>query len=135
MTMQTEVVTGKTPETEVGPREYTRSGFTFRPNVDILENAEELTLLADLPGANKEHIDINFENGTLTLHARVAERQPANGSFLVQEYNVGDFYRVFQVSEMIDPQRISAEFHDGVLTLHLPKVEAVKPRKIPIKSA
>ena len=47
----------------------------------------------------------------------------------------GDFYRAFEVSEAIDPKRIFAEFRDGVLTLHLPKVEAVKPRKIEVKTA
>jgi HSP20 family molecular chaperone IbpA len=131
--MPTEVAVNKTPETEVSPREYTRSGFVFRPNVDILESAEELTLHADLPGADKDAIDVDFENGTLTLHARVAARQPENTAYLVREYGLGDYYRVFQVSESIDGSRISAEFRDGVLILHLPKVEAVKPRKIPVK--
>jgi HSP20 family protein len=54
---------------------------------------------------------------------------------LLQEYGVGDFYRTFKVSEQIDSTRISAEYHDGVLTIHLPKVEAAKPRKISVQSS
>ena len=51
---------------------------------------------------------------------------------LLREYGVGDYYRSFQVSEAIDAGKISAEYADGVLTLHLPKAEAVKPRKIAV---
>ena len=60
------------------------------------------------------------------------ERQEAQGPYLRQEYGVGDFYRTFRVSEQIDASRISAQYAAGGLTLHLPKVEAVKPRKIKV---
>ena len=54
--------------------------------------------------------------------------------YLLREYGVGDFYRAFQVSEVIDPSRIQAEYSGGVLTLHLPKSEAAKPRKIAVQA-
>jgi HSP20 family protein len=123
----------KTPASEVTPAEHTRSGHYFQPNVDIIERADELTVLADVPGAAADGIDLNFEDGTLTIHAKVPPRNE-NVDFLVREYSVGDFYREFRVNETIDVGRISAEFSDGVLTLHLPKVEAAKPRKITVKS-
>lgn len=117
---------------EVAKTEHTRSGEYYRPNVDIVETAEELLVLADVPGLRAEDLDINFEEGTLTLHGRVPPRQAEGTNYLVREYGVGDFYRSFQVSEHVDAARIHAEYADGVLTLHLPKTEAVKPRKIAV---
>jgi HSP20 family protein len=106
----------------------------FAPNVDILENADELTLVADVPGVAPDSIDIQYERGELTIRGRVnsgAEQQ----NFLLNEYGVGDFYRVFQLGEGVDNARISAEIANGVLTVHLPKVERVKPRKIEVRKA
>jgi HSP20 family molecular chaperone IbpA len=117
---------------EVSPPEHTHTGPYYRPNVDIYELADQLVVQADIPGADKNAIDIQFEDGALTIHARVPARQQSQGPYLRQEFGVGDFYRTFRVSEQIDASRISAEYAGGVLTLHLPKVEAVKPRKIKV---
>jgi HSP20 family protein len=114
--------------------EHTRSEQCYRPQVDILEQKNELLLKADLPGARADQIDVHFEDGTLTLRAAVPLRQPEQQRFLLREYGVGDFCRTFRVSESIDAGKISAEYREGVLTLHLPKVEAVKLRKIAVKS-
>jgi HSP20 family protein len=122
-------------EAEAQGREQARQGQLYRPNVDLIEKADELLVLADLPGAKPEQIDIEFENGSLTLHAKVAERRSENATYLLREFGVGDFYRTFRVSEQIDPARISAEYRDGVLYLHLPKSEAAKPRKIKVEPA
>ncbi|MBN2581357.1 MAG: Hsp20/alpha crystallin family protein [Pirellulales bacterium] len=122
------------PAGGVAAAEHTRSGQCYRPQVDILEQGDELLLRADVPGTSADQIDVKFEDGALTLHAVVTPRTPANGRYLLREYGVGDFYRTFQVSEVIDAGKISAECRDGVLTLHLPKAEAVKPRKIAVKS-
>ena len=121
-------------EEQAAQAERTRSGRFYRPNVDILEKDDDLTLLADMPGITAQDIDISFENGVLTLHARVQNRQPENAEYLWREYGVGDFYRTFQVSEEIDSSRISGEYKNGVLTLHLPKAERAKPRKIAVKT-
>ena len=129
--MNTETVMSK-PEGGTATAEHTRSGRFFRPNVDIVEKADELLLLADVPGADGDAIDIKFEDGELTLHAKVEPRQSSDQPYLYQDYGVGDFYRTFQISEMIDASKISAEFGNGVLTLHLPKAESVKPRKIEV---
>lgn len=112
--------------------ERTRCGCCFRPNVDILEQGDELLVVADVPGANSDSIDIHFEDGVLEIRAAVAPRH--SEGFLHQEYGIGDYYRTFQISEAIDASKISAEYHDGVLTLHLPKSEAAKPRKINVQS-
>ncbi len=123
----------KTTEPEVDGTERTRAGRAYRPNVDIIEMKDELVVLADMPGTRPEDVDINFEKGTLEIHAQVRERVPTDARPVLAEYGVGDFYRTFQVSEAVDASRISAEYRDGVLVLHLPKVEALKPRKIAIK--
>jgi HSP20 family protein len=106
--------------------------FCFTPRVDIMGTEEESLLLADLPGVKPEDVDVRIENGELILDGRCAPRhQGAN--YLLSEYGVGNFYRAFTISEHIDWQKISAELNNGVLTVHLPKAESVKPRKITVK--
>jgi HSP20 family molecular chaperone IbpA len=124
----------KPPAEEVASAEHTRSGACYRPNVDILEKADELVVLADLPGATGDSIDVDFEDGTLTIYAKVEPRQDPDREFLAREYGVGDFHRTFHVSETVDASKITAEYADGVLTLHLPKAESAKPRKIAVKT-
>jgi HSP20 family molecular chaperone IbpA len=119
---------------EIPGAEHTRSGFWYRPSVDILENPEELTILADVPGATPHDIALDFKDGTLTIHAKVSTRQDPATQYLLHEYGVGDYWRTFQVSEAVDASKISAEYANGVLTLHLPKAEAAKPRKISVKT-
>jgi HSP20 family protein len=111
--------------------EATQSVY-FTPRVDILENDNEITIFADMPGVRSEDADIRFENGELTLHGRCSPRQEV-ANYLAAEYGVGDFYRVFTINESIDADKITAELKNGVLTVHLPKSEAVKPRKIAVK--
>ncbi|MCO6437915.1 MAG: Hsp20/alpha crystallin family protein [Phycisphaerae bacterium] len=124
----------KPQQVEVAQTERTRSGPTYLPNVDIVENKEELLVRADMPGVTRDSVDINFENGVLTIVGKVLPRQTPGANLLHREYGVGDFYRTFRVSEAIDASKISAEYAQGVLTLHLPKVEAARARKIEIKT-
>jgi HSP20 family protein len=107
-------------------------GVCYTPLVDIMDTDRESLLLADLPGVKPEDVDVRFENGELIIDGRCPPRhQGAN--YLLSEYGVGDFYRAFTISEQIDWQKISAELKNGVLTVHLPKAETVKPRKITVK--
>jgi HSP20 family protein len=121
-------------ETSDVARAEAPQGVTVQPRVDILENDDELLLLVDLPGVKPEDVDIRFENGELALHGR---RQPQSpGKQRVRwEYEVANYYRVFRVTEQVAGDKISAELKDGVLTLHLPKVEAAKPRRIAVKGS
>ena len=114
--------------------EHTRSGCCYRPSVDILEQADELVVVADVPGTKEDDIDVDFEDGTLTIHAKVKPRQEAGLEYLVREYGVGDYYRTFRIGEAIDSAKITAEYSEGVLTLHLPKAEAARPRKISVNA-
>jgi HSP20 family protein len=114
--------------------ERLRGGVHFTPRVDIVENDHELTLYADLPGVKADDVDLRYEHGELQLHGRCNARQPERGA-LLNEYEVGDFFRAFQVGETIDASKISAEHKNGVLTVHLPKMEQVKPRQITVRGA
>ena len=114
--------------------EATRGGVYFTPRVDICETDKELTLFAEVPGVRPDDVNLRYENGELLLHARVEPRLQGK-NVLLQEYEEGDFYRAFTIHESIDAGRISAECKNGVLTVHLPKVEAVQPRQISIKGA
>ena len=124
-------MTGKERAEQTSP-ESTRGGFYFTPRVDIYETESELLLLADLPGVGAEDVDLRYERGELTLHGKVRSRQRPE-QFYQWEYEEGDFYRVFQVHESIDGSRIEAECKNGVLTVHLPKVEAARPRQVKVR--
>jgi HSP20 family protein len=117
----------------VAVAERTRNATTYTPRFDIVETDNELVLFGDLPGVTKEDLDVRFEQGELSIDGRVLPRQ-ARREFVYGEYGIGDYYRSFSISETIDAEKISAELRDGVLTLHLPKVEAAKPRKIVVKA-
>jgi HSP20 family protein len=132
-TTQTPAVPHKARAEQTSP-ERLRGGVFFTPRVDIVETDHELTLYADLPGVRPEEVDLRYEQGELTLHGRCLPRQPERGA-LLSEYDVGDFYRAFQIHESIDASKIGAEFKNGVLTIHLPKVEQAKPRQIAVKGA
>jgi HSP20 family protein len=77
-------------------------------------------------------VDLHYEQGELTLTANVRPRSEGK-RLLLQEYEEGGFYRAFNIHESIDASRISAECKNGVLTVHLPKAEAAKPRQISVK--
>jgi HSP20 family protein len=111
--------------------EATRGGVFFTPRVDIVETDAELILYAEVPGVRPDDVDLRYEKGELLLHARVKPSQ-ARRTPLLQEYEEGDFFRAFTISESIDASRIAAECKNGVLTVHLPKVEAVRPRQIAV---
>jgi HSP20 family protein len=114
--------------------ESLRGGVTFSPRVDILETDKELFLYADLPGVKSEDVELRFEKGELTLVGHIKPRFADNTAFRLQEYQDGDFHRVFQTTEAIDATKIEASCKQGVLTVRLPKVEAVQPRSITVKA-
>jgi HSP20 family protein len=118
--------------TGVAQPQPTRGGIQFTPRVDIYETDKELTLYADLPGVRPDDVELRYEKGELTLHGRVRPRTLGKNP-LLREYEVGDFYRAFSIHESIDASRIAAECKNGLLTVHLPKVEAARPRQIAVK--
>ncbi len=118
--------------TETPVAERTRSGNYFIPRVDIFETDSELVVLADMPGVRSEDVDLRYERGELMLHGKLPRREHA-GQALLREYEDGDYYRVFQVHESIDSTKIEADCRNGVLTIHLPKAEVVRPRQVQVR--
>ena len=107
----------------------------YTPLVDVAETQEGFFFQADLPGAKAGDVDVSFENGSLTIEAKVQPRRPADHSYAWREYGVGHFYRSFSINAPIDAEGIRAELKNGVLELYVPKAESAKRKKIQIKSA
>jgi HSP20 family molecular chaperone IbpA len=122
----------KEVRTEKGKSDHTR-GVVFEPRVDIAEVEDKMLLYVDLPGVKAEDVDVRFENRELQIRGKVtpAATKP---HFLHIEYGVGDYYRAFSVTDDIDAEKIRADLHDGVLTVQLPKAEALKQRRITVNA-
>jgi HSP20 family molecular chaperone IbpA len=112
--------------------EGTRPGPVFIPAVDILENEKELVVLADMPGVDSKGVDIDLRENQLTLMGRVESIEGEKEISLHKEFNWGDYFRQFTLSDVIDQNKITAKMENGVLRLTLPKVEKPKPQKIKV---
>jgi HSP20 family protein len=112
--------------------EVTRAGRTYVPQVDIYETKEGLWLWADMPGVDEQSINVQLDNGVLTIEGQVDLKEYENTTPLYTEYNVGNYVRRFTLSNEVDSDRIVARMQNGVLTLEIPKSERAKPRRIAI---
>jgi HSP20 family protein len=119
----------KKEDTQLKPTLQLRS---IAPEVDILENEDEILLYADLPGVTREDLSIHVDNGKLTLTG--IRKLKAEGSAVWEELGDVEYHRVFSVPQSIDTGNISAELRDGVLKLHMAKSSGAKPKKIEIKT-
>lgn len=119
----------------VSAAERIRNVKTFVPRVDIYENKDSLFLLADMPGVDEKTVDIELEKNVLTITGRVENGHVKDAAMMYSEYEIGDYERVFTLSDRIDRDKIVATVKNGVLRLELPKAEEVKPKKIAIKAA
>ena len=115
-----------------GPAEQTIPGPVFSPAVDIFETEKEITVLADLPGVNSNDLNIDLRDNVLSLAGGVTPWEDAEENDLMVEFEIGRYFRQFNLSEVIDQDRIDAQLNDGVLRLTLPKVEKAQPRKIAV---
>jgi HSP20 family protein len=114
--------------------EQTRPGPVFTPSVDIFENDNSITVLADMPGVKAPDLNIDLRESVLTLTGRIADPERENESDVLREYHPGTFFRQFTLAETIDQAKIDAKLTDGVLRLELPKVEKARPRQITVRA-
>ena len=112
--------------------ESTIPARVFLPNADIYETPNELEVVLEMPGIEKNNVDIKVEDDVLHIEGRLDLSKYGGLQPLYTEYNVGHYARSFQLSSKIDQNKIAAEMKDGVLSLTLPKVEEAKPRTIRI---
>jgi HSP20 family protein len=106
----------------------------LRPRSSVLEQADgNIVLKLEMPGVSRENLDIDVDSGELAITGRRPEQQSA-GTFLVRERPRGSFRQVYTLDDTIDPAKIDAVLEAGILTLTLHRKEAVKPRKITVRS-
>ena len=113
-------------------KETTRGQQYISPAVNIYETEDVLTLVADMPGVHQDQLEINVDQGMLSISA--ATGYGIRGEALYREFRPSGYYRQFKLLEDFDSAKAAAELKNGVLTLRLPKAEAAKPRKIEVKS-
>jgi HSP20 family protein len=104
------------------------------PTVDISETDQEYLIKAELPEVKKEDVKVTVEDGVLTIQGeRHQEKEDKGRKYHRVERSYGTFMRSFTLPESVDETAVKAEYKDGVLNLHLPKVEKVKPKAIEVK--
>lgn len=112
--------------------ESTKTETYYSPPVDIFETGDAVIVVADIPGVTKDNIEVSLDDGILTLHGKMITERP-EGRIILEEYENGHYMRRFTVSESIDQGKIEASLANGVLTVTLPKIGPVQPKKIQVK--
>ena len=106
----------------------------WAPRVDVLENEEGLRILAELPGLGKDDIKISLENFTLAISGEKKAPEKADDyTWHRGERVYGTFKRLFSLPTTVDPERVQADYRNGILDIHLPKAEKAKPKAIDVK--
>ncbi len=121
----------QSPAQAVCPTAETDAELFVRPEVDIHETPSAYLLVAEMPGVNRERLEVSIDDDRLTLTGRKA---PADGALqpLLRETAVASYRRVFQLSPEIDRERISARVEQGVVSVSLPKAQKPAPRRIAV---
>ncbi len=105
------------------------------PAVDMYQTKDEVVIKAAIPGVKPEDIDISVTGDLLTIKGECKEEEKIEeGSYLRKERRYGQFCREFSLPTQVNADKAKAEFEHGVLTLRLPKAEAVKPKTITVKA-
>ncbi len=120
-------------ERNATPVQQTRPRQCVRPRMDVIETAHEFLIRADMPGVRAEDLEIQIEQGELTIHGRVGGCCGEGRSYLLRESHDADYAASLRINgETVDTNAIEAKIARGVLTVRLPKTEAIKPRKISV---
>jgi HSP20 family protein len=111
------------------------SGVSIVPAIDVYQTADEVVVKANLPGLKAEDVQISVANGVLTLRGEFKQQdEREEASYHVLERRSGSFERSMALPTDVQTEKAKADFEDGVLTISLPKAEAVKPKTITIKT-
>ena len=132
-TLKEKTVPAKTEQRTPARSEDTREReSTLVPPVDIFEVKDGLVVVADLPGLEKDAIDVRVENDILTIQGATAKWAVAHTP-VYEEHKLANYFRQFELSDAVNQEKIRAEMKHGVLTIHLPKAEEARPKKIEVK--
>ena len=132
MATQTQDIQPREKREVKSEREQTTPGRVYSPSVDIFEDDQALTIVADMPGVPSENVTIDLRDDVLSLSGVPSVSVPEQEEYLLREYDTGKYFRQFTLSEVIDQAHIQANLSNGVLRVTLPKVGPAKPRKIEI---
>jgi HSP20 family protein len=114
----------------------TDQGRRWVPPIDLVEAEDHFLLKADLPGLTESDVNIEVQDGTLTISGeRKAEHEQREKGWYRIERSFGSFNRSLTLPDGVDPDRIEASFNHGVLEVRIPKPEERKPRRISISSS
>jgi HSP20 family protein len=119
---------------QVPGQEKTRAGRFFLPGVDIYEFDDSIKLWADMPGVKESDVEVTLKEGILTIIGTVSTEAYEKLSPLYTEYNVGNYFRQFELNEDVDDKHIGALMRNGVLELTLPKGERAQARRIEVRT-
>ena len=126
---------GRTPARLAEGKEESITVAEWAPLVDITEDDKEYIIKTELPEVKKEDVKVAVENGLLTIVGERKFEKEENKKYHRVERVYGKFVRSFIVPDAVDADKVSAEFKDGVLKVHLPKSEKTKPKQIEVKVA
>ena len=133
MTEANEIAVAEKREVDTNVHQELRSGNWFLPAADIYETPEKVVLAMDMPGVCSDCSHVNIVDDELIVTGHVTHGEDQDDYVLYREYDVGHYHRHFGLPEMIDRNGIEAVMSGGVLTVSMPKVEQVRPRRIPIR--
>ena len=126
---------GRTPARLGDTKEESMTVAEWAPLVDITEDEKEYIIKTELPEVKKEDVKVAVENGLLTIVGERKFEKEENKKYHRIERAYGRFVRSFIVPDYVEADKVSAEFKDGVLKVHLPKSEKTKPKQIEVKDA
>jgi HSP20 family protein len=131
----TEQTTESKDVTNREPGEVQKRGAEtwLRPAVDVFEDAEGITLLADMPGVSKERLGLEVDKGSLTVEGEARLEMPEGMEALYADVRSTRYRRSFALSNELDVEAIEAKLKDGILRVHIPKRAEVRPRKIEVR--
>ncbi len=120
-------------ESQIVKREVTRHPEAYvTPLTDIYEEENGLYVIVDLPGVEKTGLKLAVENDILTIEGHI-NAAAGDNNYLIREFEPSNYFRQFELSESVDREKINAELKNGVLSIFLPRAEALKPRNIDVK--
>ena len=108
------------------------SGIGWGPAVDVRESEEEIVVYADLPGVEKDDIQLEVKDHMLVLAGKRKQLSNAEDGWLRREAPYGQFFRAFSLSADVKANQVTANFKSGVLEIHLPKAEEARPHRVKI---